>query len=421
MLGRSRVVPRGAVGRLTGSSVMRQASIFTGANIVVGLLALVSTTIVTRSLTSTEFGNYAFALNVLGLAAMFFEFGIFSAAARIAASRPVEQRREVVGASLIAYVPVGVAFSAFVVGFSFVADSLFNVHPGSALRASAIVAVAIPFGFVLGQLAQGVDRLHVSSITGVLAQGLIVALFASLAAAGRLESTSGLVARCFALLVTGVVACVWLRPVFTRTRAWLRTVLRETRVYGFHVYVGRLLSIGTYNIDVLMLGYWATAGDVGRYVLAGALAAAAGLPVLGLSSTLFARMANEARIERRWIVAATLVSVLLSLAAWLVAGPFIRFVFPASYDAAIGLVLPLAMAQAVRGVTGVYNTFLSAHGSGRELRNAGLVLTVSNVVLNFALIPPYGAMGAAWASLFALVANLAAHVFWYRRTTLTPA
>jgi O-antigen/teichoic acid export membrane protein len=43
------------------------------------------------------------------------------------------------------------------------------------------------------------------------------------------------------------------------------------------------------------------------------------------------------------------------------------------------------------------------------------VLTLSNVAFNFALIPPYGAHGAAWASLLALLANLIAHVFFYRR------
>jgi len=47
--------------------------------------------------------------------------------------------------------------------------------------------------------------------------------------------------------------------------------------------------------------------------------------------------------------------------------------------------------------------------------NAGLVLTISNLILNFALIPPFGAMGAAWASFAALLANLAAHRVGYRR------
>jgi O-antigen/teichoic acid export membrane protein len=98
------------------------------------------------------------------------------------------------------------------------------------------------------------------------------------------------------------------------------------------------------------------------------------------------------------------------------APPVVHAVFGSSYAAVAALAVPLALAQAVRGATSIYNSFLSAQARGRELRNAGLVLTISNLVLNFALIPPYGAMGAAWASLLALVANLVAHIVSYRRS-----
>ena len=62
--------------------------------------------------------------------------------------------------------------------------------------------------------------------------------------------------------------------------------------------------------------------------------------------------------------------------------------------------------------TGIYNSFLAAHGLGKELRNAGMALTVSNLILNVALIPQFGAAGAAWASL---IVNLGAHIVGYRR------
>jgi O-antigen/teichoic acid export membrane protein len=104
------------------------------------------------------------------------------------------------------------------------------------------------------------------------------------------------------------------------------------------------------------------------------------------------------------------------VAAWLLAEPVIRIFFSPRYEAAAALVLPLALAQLVRGTTGIFNTFLTAHGRGADLRNAGLVLTFSNVAFNFMLIPSFGASGAAWASLLALVANLVAHVVFYRRS-----
>jgi O-antigen/teichoic acid export membrane protein len=146
-----------------------------------------------------------------------------------------------------------------------------------------------------------------------------------------------------------------------------------------------------------------------------------GLPVLGLATALFRPMARADEIQSRWLLAAACGGMVSAVAASILAGPFISIVFSQRYAQTAHLVLPLAFAEAVRGVRRVYNTFLSAHGRGRELRNAGLVLTVSNVVLNFGLIPPYGAEGAAWASLVALIANLVAHIFFYRRSVTRAA
>jgi O-antigen/teichoic acid export membrane protein len=164
-----------------------------------------------------------------------------------------------------------------------------------------------------------------------------------------------------------------------------------------------------------MLGVFTNARSVGFYTLAGSIAAAANLPVLGLSTALFAPMARARKIRGQLLVVGASLGLITALAAWALAKPFIELVFSHRYAPAAALVLPLALAQAVRGLTGFYNTFLSAQGEGRALRNAGIVLTVSNLVFNFALIPPFGAIGAAWASLFALVVNLGARVIFYRR------
>jgi O-antigen/teichoic acid export membrane protein len=140
-----------------------------------------------------------------------------------------------------------------------------------------------------------------------------------------------------------------------------------------------------------------------------------------MSSALFASMARAPRIRRRWVLLAIGIGGLSAFLAWVLAEPFIRLAFGPRYAPAAALVLPLALAQAVRGVTGLYITFLSSHGRGRQLRNAGFLLTASNLIFNFALIPPFGAAGAAWASLAALIVNLTAYVVFYRRSLDEPA
>jgi O-antigen/teichoic acid export membrane protein len=174
-------------------------------------------------------------------------------------------------------------------------------------------------------------------------------------------------------------------------------------------------------MDVVMIGALANSRSVGFYSLAGSVAAAAGLPVVGMSSALFASMARAPRIRRHWLLLAIGIGTLCALLASALAEPFIRLAFSPRYAPAAALVLPLALAQAVRGVTSVYNTFLSSHGHGRQLRNTSFILTGSNLIFNFALIPPYGAAGAAWASLAALIVNLVAYVVSYQRVVRQPA
>jgi O-antigen/teichoic acid export membrane protein len=403
--------------RPTRSRTVLQATGFAGASLVANALAVVATAILTRHLGTSEFGSYSFAVSVLFFVAMFFEFGLFLPAARLSALANEVDRRRILGAALLVYLPVGAAFSATIFGLSFGVDGWFHVDAGHALRVSAAAAVGFPFVLVLQQLAQGIDRLHVASTATALAQLFLVALLGLLlGVGGDLSPASALVLRSLALLMASIVAALWLRPAFGAVGRWTRELVREARNWGFQLFLGRVLSIGTYNMDVLMLGLWTSPRSVGLYVLAGSLAAASGLPVIGFASALFARMAREPALARSWLVVATTVGASCAVAAWLLAEPAIRVLFSARYLAAAGLVLPLALAQLVRGITGIYNTFLSAHGRGADLRNAGLVLTISNLAFNFALIPPFGARGAAWASLLALIANLGAHVVVYRRS-----
>lgn len=315
------------------------------------------------------------------------------------------------------YLPVGAAFCSTIFALSFAVDSWFHVQAGEALRIAAPVAIAIPFLPIVQQLAQGTDRLHIASISAVFFQLLIVCLFAIAVAVGSLGVTTAVLLRCVAGVGASSAALLWFRPLFRDVAERVSELVRHAREYGFQIYVGRLLSIGTYNMDVLMLGAFSSSRSVGFYTLAGSIAGASGLPVMGLATALFAPLAREREIRSRWLLVAACGGVISAVGAWALAGPFIGLVFSDRYSLAARLVLPLALAQAVRGVTSVYNTFLSAHGRGRELRNAGFVLTASNLVLNFGLIPPFGAMGAAWASFLALIANLIAHVAFYRQAT----
>jgi O-antigen/teichoic acid export membrane protein len=382
---------------------------------VIGVLGVVIQALLSRLLSVSEFGTYGFSSSFLQFAAILFEFGLFVPAARLAARSGLDTRREITGAALLVYIPIGILFCITVFGLSFVVDDVFAVNAAGPLRAVSVVAFVFPFALIGLQLAQGQDRLHVYSISSVVGQVLMLASLALIfITSDHLTTSAAVVLRAVTLGASWVVLCLWLRPLFAGGAAHAKRLIREARDWGFSVYIGRVLSIGTYRMDVLMLAAYTDATAVAYYTLAGALAASVGLPATGAATALFPRMATREGIGRRWLLFAWAVSLSAALVLAAAAGWLVPTIFSSSYEGAVVLVLPLALAEALRGVTGIYNQYLAAQGLGTPLRNAGLILTGTNLAANFALIPPFGAEGAAWASVIALLANLAAHLVGYR-------
>lgn len=395
---------------------MRQAVGYVASHLGTSALGALTTVLLARALTVDAFGGYSFVTAFLPFVAMFFEFGLFLPSGRLAAQAEGPEARAVAGATLVAYLPVGLAFGVAMLAASYVVDDVFNVAVASPLRLAAPLATALPFTFVAEQLAQGLDRLHVASAASVLSRaGFFVWLVVVTHGGARVTVSVALVAELASLCAASAVLALWLRPLFRRTGDHLRDIVRGARRYGLEAYLGRVLSVGTYNMDVLMLAAFTDARAVALYTLAGAIAYPVGLPGIGASAALFPRFTREQEIDPRVLWTVSGLGAAGAIGATLLTPAFLRIVLP-RYSALASLVLPLALAQAVRGVTSLYNGFLSAHARGRELRNTALVLTTTNLALNFALIPTAGAAGAAWASLAALGCNLAVHLRFYRMT-----
>lgn len=398
------------------SVLVRQSALYTTTNLAISILGAVASALLARQFGTNDFGAYSFAAAFIAFTAIFFEFGLFMPVARLSSAEETEGQREIAGAALLTFVPVGLSFCLLILLLSFLVDAMFRVHAGGILRIAALLAFTYPFGLLAQWLAVGAGRLHLYSLATFGAQLLFVALVVVSVIASRPLSPAGAVTLQLAAMGLGwLVFAFWLRPTFRNLRLRLHQMLAGARDYGVQVYLGRIFSIGTYNMDVLMLGALFTPAAVGFYVLAGAIAGAGGMPATAFATALFRNLANQPLIERRWLVVSVGLAAGSAVVTSLLAGPFVHIVFTERYAPTAALVVPLAAAAGFRSVTSLYNSFLSAHGLGKELRNAGIALTVSNLILNFALIPPFGASGAAWASLLALVVNLVAHVAGYQR------
>ncbi len=404
------------ISRRMGGRVVAQATIYTVAGAAATGLSGVAKALLARQMTPDAFGSFSFTLSFATLAAGVFDFGLFMSAARRLARSSVDQRPELIGAALVASAPLAALASLTLFGLSFLVDSLFHVQAAQAIRVCSVLAWAWVFPLVGELLCKGAGRLWIYSVSNLIGSVVLVVMILGLLVTGAAFSTTlAFVLATLSMVVSMIYMWTWLWPRFRRIRTHVTSFTTDCRAWAFQMYIGRLFSVGTYNMDVLMVAWFSNARSTGYYSLAASLAGFMGIPILGLAAALFPRMAREPAIEKRWLVTAWGIGALGVLVVLLIVPPLIVFVFGKHYSPVGPLAIPLVIATGVRGVTTLYNTFLSAHARGRDIRNVALVLTISNLILNFALIPPFGATGAAWASLFALLVNYVALLIYYRR------
>ncbi|HMD10845.1 MAG TPA: polysaccharide biosynthesis C-terminal domain-containing protein, partial [Marmoricola sp.] len=104
----------------------------------------------------------------------------------------------------------------------------------------------------------------------------------------------------------------------------------------------------------------------------------------------------------------------------LLAGPVLRLLYGAAFESGVRPAQVLLLGMLLSGASGVASGYL--YGRGRPgLNSLGLGLgLVATVALDLALIPPYGALGAAVASSVAYLLGDAALVFFALRRSAEP-
>ena len=400
---------------LTRTKTAKQTGILYSSQILAMALGLIIAPIVTRILGPEKYGIFAFILAIITFISLFFEFGFFSAGARLLAiSKNKKKDRELIGTLTLITIGISLSFFFTLFIFSFFVDSIFHTQAGNILRSISILAAIIPFQYMLQQICQGANEIKKMAIANVAPKLWYLA--------GLLIVISFFKLNVFIILVlslTGIIVAVgviiWsLKPRFNNLKKNFKAIWKETKEYGRHVYFGRVASMATYDSDRLLISYFANTTSVGFYSLAMALTNPMFLLPSSLSIILFKGFAQKKRIPKKVIY-----FIFLWLLGWclglvLVGKYIVVLLFSQRFIKVTPILMILAFANFFRGMTQPYNKFLGAKGQGKFLRNTAIVLTICNLAGNLTLIPLWGAIGAASASLFALIANYFIHIHYYR-------
>jgi len=369
------------------------------------ILSLATSVIIARWLGPQGKGVVALALLVPNILALVLSFGIEVANVYFAGSRRVEVSK-LTGNSLT-FALIGTAVGTGLVGVLVATRNVERLVPGVPAWLLFVGMLGLPIGLLsssFNAILQGLQRIsRVNGISLVRVVGTLT-FTAFLVISLKLSSLGVILASLGAGLLSLIAAALLLlREGGTFGPIWDRSVLQKTLSFGLQGYVGNLLQFFNYRLDMFIVNFFLGAAGVGIYGVAVALAEfvwylpnAIGFVIFPKAAASRPELMNEFTPK---VFGITLASTMLGSLPLVVFGHMlINFLFSASFAEAYVPMLALLPGVVLLGGGKVLANEIAGRGYPIfNSINSGLALGLT-VVLDLALIPSYGILGASIAS-----------------------
>lgn len=413
---------------LTGGSLL-----FAGLVIELSV-SFVAKAVIARLLGPVNYGAVSLGVTTLGLLSTLSLLGLHTGVGRYLPRFDHEaDRRGVIISAFQIVIPVSTAVSILVVIFANQIATYVFTDPSTAVYLR-IFALAIPFTAIM-KLSTGVIQGLQQTAPKVIVQNITppVTRFSAVAIAVVVGAGSIGIASAYAIAYV-VAAVVGLYFVFTRTE--VLSDIKPTRIhkkllsFSMPLIISAAISFVLTDLDTFMLGYFASTRDVGIYNVVYPLAQllTTGLTAFGfLFMPVISELDSENAIDEiqriyqiitKWIFMGTL-PVFLVVA--LFPDRTIQITFGSEYmEGGVALTL-LSIAYFTHAIAGPNANTLTSIGRTRLIMWDNLAIGILNTILNFALIPEYGYLGAGAATAVSYATlNLLYSAQLYRETGIHP-
>ncbi len=389
-----------------------------GADLVVLMLSSVAAVITARALMPAGKGYYSSLMLLVGLAMNAFSAGLGEAAIVMTGRREFPFQAAAEG-TMAAQLPLSVAGALCCFGLGWLALGLPQDGGVNALVAAAVVVALMSTYNTVVSFLMAEERLTayaaLSVTLGVLTTAMIWLLLVPLrqgvagAVVGSVLGSS--VVLLVAVLLVGR-AGTSLRP--RRVRGYLRKALR----IGGAVQVSNVLILLTARVDLLLVYRIADPATAGRYSVALTIGALVGTVPIAVSHASFPRLARlgeeeannlAAYVFRAGVLTAGVAALVLSLLTPAV----VPTIFGPLYQQAVVPSVILLVAGIFWSGQWLLTRAAVARGASRPLVFSFASSFVLMVLLDFVLIPPLAATGAAIAaSVSSAVGFVVATLAW---------
>ncbi len=403
------VVPddAGQRGHLRGiGTVLRGFAVLAAATVLIRLIGFVVITLFARKVGPQSFGTYAFALAlasfVVGVPT---NFGIGMLGIRKIA-RDHTDASKVVGEALAVQTIIAAVTVALLVAFV----PLFSMDHELVMLMPFVALYYVAYSMTVDWALQGLQRLRAVAIARLAGQvlfGIVTPLILIRGPAGAVRYAAVFAA---GAVITAIVAFVMVRRLAGPIRvSWaiapLWDLAKRAAPLGFSAIMLQIY----WSMDQVLLGLLTNKAEVGQYAAAAKLPAVlSGFVTIWVSavyphaSKLFSHSPDKLRLQL-----GTFTSLGIGAALPLTAGSAIlgtammTALFGPAYSSAGPPFAILMAASAIAMVTANYTSLAMAAGQERTFALSVTVASIINVLLNLLLIPAYGPIGAAIATVVA--------------------
>jgi O-antigen/teichoic acid export membrane protein len=378
-------------------------------NLIASVLGLLVFSVIARTLGPVEYGYFAYVFSIAALFAILGQMGLDGLMVREIVEAKDRARQAVVMGTAGALRLAGYAFGALIcLGFGLFMPAQTTTETWLFVTAFFFILLT-PLPLIPNAWLQAQSEARFGAMAGLTGNvvgscfkiGLVLAGFGVIWV-GAVQAGTVLLVLCIILPIY-----VWRGgpPILTLRFDWAvaKGMLRES----WQIFAGSILAIIYLKIDLVMLRWMSGPEEVGIYAVAARLSEVPYILAATIVTTIFPRLIElykaggpvyAARLQTVFHVMATLAFVLMGCVALL--GPtVIRFAFGPEFTAAGPMLLVHMLAMPFIYMRYVFSRWIimerfavfSIYSQG-----AG---ALANVALNLLLIPTYGGIGAAIATV----------------------
>ncbi|MCE5250156.1 oligosaccharide flippase family protein [bacterium] len=410
------MMTRISISDIIHNKTFRQTTSLFGSGIFLSVLSTVTTPIITRTLGPVDYGLLIFFYTITSFILQFFNFGyFFTVGVLLAETSSQDEQRRLIGSSMIITLVIGASYAFFLFLLSFVVDPIFHTSIGSILKFVAPFLILNPVITLITNTGKGTNRID-SMVYGLSLPKVVRALLlVILWMTGHLTLFSIIILEVLLSFIPAAIVFLIFKPTFSSLKNTVSIIMKKNREVGFHMYLALIAGQTTYELDGIMIPIFADPVQLGYYRLANAFPYIMNNFSTSLASSEFRTYSKEPRISRKTILINYGILGIGSLGTIIMGKLIIRLVAGASFNVPFGLVLPVGILGFLHGSYQPYAQFLIAKGKGKWIRDIGFISMAVNIIGNFTLIPLFGAIGAAWASVLSRGIGCLSNIYFYRR------